>query len=301
MPTQQELYRPILEITSKSSEWVSNSQIHELWREYLPDLTQVDFEQRTGGKGAKRLLPQRVRHALRRLIEANLLISKSESPSRGPHQITDKGRGLLTYLPANQRVIDDDQIKDMLTKHQWSENCEGHPKVVEVGPEEQFEASYHQLRNVLVDELLDSVRAVSPDQFERLVVDLLVKMGYGKGKTVGRTGDGGIDGVINQDPLGLEKIYAQAKRWSNQIGEPEIRNFSGSLDAKGAIKGVFITTSQFSATARQTAEGISKGSKFIRLIDGYELADLMIEHGVGVVTKTTYELKMLDENYFADV
>ena len=125
-------------------------------------------------------------------------------------------------------------------------------------------------------------------------------MRYGTGEAVGGSGDGGIDGVINQDPLGLEKVYLQAKRWANQVGEPEIRNFSGSLDARGAAKGVFITTSNFSGTARQTAETISAGSKFIRLIDGSELARLMIEHGVGVVTEFTYKLKKLDENYFSE-
>ena len=125
-------------------------------------------------------------------------------------------------------------------------------------------------------------------------------MGYGEGVTVGRSGDGGIDGIINQDALGLEKVYVQAKRWASQVGEPEIRNFSGSLDPHGATKGVFITTSTFSSTARQTAQTISAGSKFIRLVDGNELAQLMIRHGVGVVTEYTYEIKKLDENYFAE-
>ena len=98
----------------------------------------------------------------------------------------------------------------------------------------------------------------------------------------------------------MEKVYVRAKRWANQVGEPEIRNFSGSLDPYGATKGVFITTSTFSSTARQTAQNISAGNKFIRLVDGPELARLMIAHGVGVVTEYTYEIKKLDENYFAD-
>ena len=125
-------------------------------------------------------------------------------------------------------------------------------------------------------------------------------MDYGKGQQVGGSGDGGIDGIIDQDPLGLERIYIQAKRWANPIGEPEIRNFAGSLDAKGAAKGVFITNSTFSSTAKRTAETISAGTKFIRLIDGRKLAELMIEHGVGVVTERTYEVKKVDENYFAE-
>lgn len=160
--------------------------------------------------------------------------------------------------------------------------------------------SDRQLRAKLADELLESIMKLTPDRFEQLVINLLEKMGYGKGEAVGRSGDGGIDGVINQDPLGLEKVYIQAKRWSSQVGEPEIRNFSGSLDAKGARKGVFITTSTFSSTAERTARNISAGSKFIRMIDGRELAALMVRHGVGVVTVSTYEIKKMDENYFAE-
>ena len=127
-------------------------------------------------------------------------------------------------------------------------------------------------------------------------------MGYGDGRVVGRKGDHGIDGILNQDKLGMEKIYVQAKMFeSAQVPEPEIRNFSGSLDPFGATKGVFITTSTFPATARQTAEHISRGGKFIRLIDGNELAELMISNGVGVVTEITYEVKKLDANYFSDL
>ncbi len=157
-----------------------------------------------------------------------------------------------------------------------------------------------QLRERLADELLENIMKLTPGRFEQLVVNLLEKMGYGEGQTVGRSGDGGIDGIIDQDPLGLEKVYIQAKRWSSQVGDPEIRNFSGSLDAKGAAKGVFITTSTFSSTAKETTRNISAGNKLIRLIDGQELAALMVQHGVGVVTVSTYEVKKMDENYFAE-
>lgn len=160
--------------------------------------------------------------------------------------------------------------------------------------------SDRQLREKLTEELLENVKGLTPDRFERLVVKLLVEMGYGDGKRVGGSGDGGIDGIIDRDPLGLEKVYIQAKRWTQSVGEPEIRNFSGSLDAKGAAKGVFITTSSFSRTAERTARDISKGGKFIRLIGGRELVELMIQHNVGVVTQFTYEIKKVDENYFAD-
>ncbi len=161
-----------------------------------------------------------------------------------------------------------------------------------------METAHERLRTQLAEDLKANVSLVPPTQFEGLVLDLLHKMGYGEPEHTGHSGDGGI---ISQDALGLEKVYVQAKRYTTgAVGEPEIRNFSGSLDARGATKGVFITTSTFSSTARQTARTISAGNKFIRLVDGNELAQLMIRHGVGVVTEYTYEIKKLDENYFED-
>ena len=228
-------------------------------------------------------------------------------PQRGYKQITDDGR---RFLETHDGPITDYQLKQIrsaLPQSQDDSNRAATPAVSDATgndpdatPSELMERNFGQLQGKLAGEILESVLSVSPDRFEQLVVDLLVKMGYGRGETVGRSGDGGIDGIINQDALGLEKVYVQAKRWANQVGEPEIRNFSGSLDAKGATKGVFITTSTFSGTAHQTAQTISAGNKFIRLVAGNELAQLMIRHGVGVVTEYTYEIKKLDENYFAE-
>ncbi len=174
---------------------------------------------------------------------------------------------------------------------------------VENTPNEQMGKSYRELQSQLADDILDSMKGISPTSFERLVNRLLSQMGYGEVKReTGRSGDRGIDGILNQDTLGLEKIYVQAKRYDTAtVGEPEIRNFSGSLDGQGATKGVFITTSTFSSTARQTAQNISMGNKSIILIDGRQLAQLMITHGVGVVTEITYDIKTLDANYFAEV
>lgn len=161
--------------------------------------------------------------------------------------------------------------------------------------------AYKQWQDKLTDDLLGSIATISWEGFECLVVGLLVKMGYGQPeKRLKDSRDGGIDGVIKQDALGMEKVYVQAKRWNYQIGEPPIRNFAGSLDTHGATKGVFITNSTFSKTAKQTAKKISGGNKIIRLIDGKELVNLMIKHGVGVVPGYTYDLKKLDENYFVD-
>ena len=130
------------------------------------------------------------------------------------------------------------------------------------------------------DDLLDTLHHLSPQRFEHTVLDLLENMGYGRSHHMGRTGDGGIDGIIDQDALGLDRLYVQAKRWSKQVGDPEIRSFSGSLDPHGATRGIFITTSDFTASARRTAETISAGAKHIRLINGHELARLMITHNM---------------------
>ena len=174
---------------------------------------------------------------------------------------------------------------------------------VENTPNEQMGKSYRELQSQLADDILDSMKGISPTSFERLVNRLLSQMGYGEVKReTGRSGDRGIDGILNQDTLGLEKIYVQAKRYDTAtVGEPEIRNFSGSLDGQGATKGVFITTATFAQRAWQTAENISMGNKSIILIDGRQLAQLMIRHGVGVVTEITYDIKTLDANYFAEV
>ena len=136
-----------------------------------------------------------------------------------------------------------------------------------------------------------------PDQFEHTVLDLLENMGYGHARHVGRTGDGDIDGIIDQDTLGLDRLYIQAKRWTNQVGEPEIRNFSGSLDAHGATRGILITTSDFTGTARKTAKTISIGTKHIRLVNGHELAHLMLKHSIRVTPDTPQHSRNQDENH----
>ncbi len=169
-----------------------------------------------------------------------------------------------------------------------------------VTPDEQMEVLYNELNDKLADELMDVVGNMHPDSFERLVVKLLEKMGYGKGEKVGKSGDGGVDGIIELDQLGIEKVYIQAKRWQSSVGPSEINSFSGSLNLKGANKGVFITTSTFRPNAQAAATDISKGNQFIRLIDGEELAQLMIRYDVGVFTETTYHIKKLDENYLSE-
>ena len=167
-------------------------------------------------------------------------------------------------------------------------------------PEESLENSYQVLRDALAHDLLESIKNGTPAAFEQIVVDLLVAMGYGgsvedAGKVVGRSGDGGIDGIIKQDKLGLDAIYVQAKRWKDVVGSPEVMKFSGSLTKRHANRGVFITTSTFTKDASEFVEAMPQK---IVLIDGKLLASLMIEHDVGVSPMRSYTLKRLDQDYF---
>lgn len=170
-------------------------------------------------------------------------------------------------------------------------------------PEEMLEKVYRRFRANLENELLDRLENVSPEFFERLVVDLLLKMGYGgnredAGKAVGRTGDGGIDGVIKEDRLGLDVVYIQAKRWTEGVvGRSEVQKFVGALHGRHAKKGVFITLSDFTKDAREYVRNIDAK---IALIDGRELARLMVDHDVGVSKVMSYDIKRIDSDYFEE-
>lgn len=148
---------------------------------------------------------------------------------------------------------------------------------------------------MLADELLRTVRSATPARFERLVVDLLVAMGYGEGRPVGRTRDGGIDGIVNEDRLGLETIYIQAKRWESGVGRPDVQAFVGSLAGHHAKKGVFITTSHFSNDAEEYVKHIEQK---VVLINGERLAQLMVDSNVGVADDTPFIVKRIDHDYF---
>ena len=294
VPTLDDLHRPVLEIANSSSRRLSRKEFVERLTDVF-SLTDDDLLDMLPSGGQTRI-ENRTNWAITDLKKAGLM----DNPVRNQWEITQQGRDFLTDQQGVIRLADLENL--------WPESREA-PNVsapntsvgVDITPDEQMAISHRQHLDSLSDEILDSVKGVTPTGFERLVVGLLSKMGYGDGQVVGRSGDQGIDGILNQDKLGLEKVYVQAKRHtSNQVGEPEIRNFSGSLVAQGASKGVFITTASFSPTARQTAEAISMGNQFIRLIDGSELVALMIDNDVGVVTETTFAVKKMDANYFAE-
>jgi restriction system protein len=232
-----------------------------------------------------------------------------EAPHRAHIRITDRGTALLQTDP------DTVSMKTLMAFPEYVEfrnRKRSDRKTTDVDisaadaddltPEEQLESAYGKIRDQLSSELLDKVKAAPPQFFERLVVELLVAMGYGgsrrdAGRTVGRSGDGGIDGVIKEDRLGLDAIYLQAKRWEGTVGRPEIQKFAGALQGQRAKKGVFITTSTFTREAEEYVNTIDTN---IVLIDGERLTDHMIDHGIGVSSVTTYDIKRLDSDYFEE-
>lgn len=256
--------------------------------------------------GRKPIIDDRVGWARTYLGQAGLL----DSTRRGYFRISDRGISLLSTNPV---VVNDNLLKQYpefvefilrKTRKKQSNDTAETETIPESRstPEEAFESSFQIIKNSLANEVLEQVKTCSPSFFERLVVDLLVAMGYGgthedAGQAIGKSNDGGIDGIIKEDRLGLDVIYIQAKRWEANVGRPELQAFAGALLGKQANKGVFITTSNFSSGARDFVGSIASN---IILIDGEELADLMIDFNVGVNVIANYEIKRIDSDYFIE-
>jgi restriction system protein len=255
------------------------------------------------------IINNRVGWARTYLKKANLL----ETPKRAVLKITADG---VNVLAKNLSRVDvkflqtfpkfQEWINSYATKSNDVEAIEGEIKIeIQTGktPEELLDYSYNQLKEELASEIIDKVKSCSPAFFELLVIDLLIKMGYGgsrkeAGEVLGKSGDGGIDGIIKEDKLGLDTIYIQAKRWDNTVTIHQVRDFAGSLLSKKAKKGIFISTSSFPVSAKEFVSSIEPK---IVLIDGNELANLMIEYKVGVSVKKVYEVQRLDSDYFEEV
>jgi restriction system protein len=257
--------------------------------------------------GTTTILHNRIHWARTYLSKAGLL----ESPRRNLHVITDRGRRIMRGNPAR---IDNRTLGEFEDFKAWRESSKGggdemstaEPESLTTGqtPEDALETASAILNTTLRDELLARLREMSPQRFERLILDLLNAMGYGGGQIdstsmTKTSGDGGIDGVINEDALGLDAVYIQAKRYAadNTVGRPHLQQFVGSLTGEGATKGVFVTTSDFSREAR---EFVHRVQQRIVLINGQRLAQLLIQHGVGVRPRTTYVVRTIDDDYFAD-
>jgi restriction system protein len=287
---------------------LADGEIHKMSDLYedLADDMKLTAEERAEvlPSGKKFTYRNRIGWARTYLKKAGLV----ESPKRGYVRITAEGRRLVTSPPEQLNVkflrAHYPEFKEF---HSGSGSTNDGGQAQDGGdddetPEESLARIHRGIRRQLTDELLDQIKASPPEFFERLVVDLLLRMGYGgsgdeAGQAVGKSGDGGIDGIINEDPLGLDTVCLQAKRWENSVGRPTVQAFAGSLEGYRAKKGVLITTSSFTKEAEQYSRQIEKK---IVLIDGQRLASLMIQHELGVSTVDSYQLMRIDSDYFED-
>lgn len=251
--------------------------------------------------GRQTTFANRVAWAYSYLKQAGLIAS----PRRGVYEITARGREILAQPPARIDIPFLSRFPEFQALRQPSVNAQSETALpaqtlTALTPDEQIRAGYKRLREALAAQLLERTLSLSASSFERLVVDVLVGLGYGGSRldaaeVVGGGGDEGIDGIIKEDRLGLESIYVQAKRWQGTVGRPEIQRFAGALQGQRARKGIFITTSTFTADAVSYARGLQTT---IVLIDGRQLAELMMEAGVGVSPADEIHILKADEDYF---
>jgi len=297
IPDFQSFMLPIMTLASDGAER-SLGQIRDA---VAPMLGVTDEERKELlPSGTQPVFDNRVAWACIYLHRAVLL----QRPKRGWYQITDRGKGVIQEAPEKIDVKFLERYKEFLEfrgKRREPKKPD-HGEAVPANPEEALEAAYQELQENLAIELIQTIKDCSPEFFERLVIDVLVKMGYGgsrkeAGQAVGKRGDEGIDGIIKEDKLGLDIIYVQAKRWEGTVGRPEIQKFAGALQGQRARKGIFITTSAFSSDALNYVKNID--SKII-LVDGQRLAELMVEHNVGVSPVSTYRVKRVDIDYFIE-
>ena len=300
IPDYQSIMLPFLKKLSDRKEHKFRDLIEELGDEF-----NVTAEERKEllPSGTQAIFDNRVGWARTYLKKAGLI----ESPKRAISLITQEGIDVLKQNPEKINVAFLKQFPSFIEfqnlKRVDSEEVETE-EITNQTPEESLETAYQRLRKSLAQDLLNKVISLPPSFFERLVVELLVKMGYGgsikdAGKAIGKSGDEGIDGTIKEDKLGLDIIYIQAKRWQigNTVGRPEIQKFVGALAGQGAKKGIFITTSSFT---REAIEYSPKNETKIVLIDGERLSQLMIDYNIGVSTSNIYEIKKIDHDYFGD-
>jgi len=299
IPDFQSIMLPLLKLSSDGNTHYIHNAVKQLADQY--SLTE---EERT------RLLPSGVEPIFfNRVGWAKTYLKKSgllEYPKRGYFQITDRGNHVLEDGPDKIDMKYLEQFPEYIEFRQTTRKTEppGGGDNGDLTPEEALEDAYQKIRQDLADDLLSYVINSSSGFFEKLVVELLVKMGYGgtqreAARAVGKSGDEGIDGIIDEDRLGLDTIYIQAKKWqqSTSVGRPEIQKFVGALQGKKAKKGVFITTSNFTKDAFDYVSSIENK---VVLIDGDRLTDLMIDFDIGVTGQTTYHIKTLDTDYFGE-
>jgi restriction system protein len=295
IPGFQTLMLPLLQFAADGKEHATSEA-----RERMAEQFHLSDEERKKllPSGKQAVFQNRVAWALAYLRMAGLLASTR----RGSFQITKRGQDTLTEgLPKIdiRFLMQFEEFRELRTGRKNKGNIDHNDSDT---PEEKLAQGYREIRDSLAQELLTRVKGSSPSFFEKMVVDLLLKMGYGgsledAGKSIGQTGDGGIDGLIKEDRLGLDVVYIQAKRWENVVGRPEIQKFVGALQGERARKGVFITTSKFSSDASEFSKRVNVN---LVLIDGPQLAQYMIDFDIGVSRLASYEIKRVDSDYFGE-
>jgi restriction system protein len=299
VPDFQSVMLPLLKVLGDGEEHSLREVIDTLGQQL--ELTDEERKELLpSGKQAK--FDNRVAWAKAYLKKAGLL----DSTGWGKFQITERGLAVLKEKPSeiNMKFLERfPEYQEYRRGSKQDGNHDDENSKTEQTPNEILEASYQEIRRDLAQELLERIMNCSPNFFENLVVDLLVAMGYGgsrkdAGQAVGKSGDGGIDGIIKEDKLGLDAVYIQAKRWESTVGRPIVQAFAGSLMGQSAQKGVLITTSQFSKEATDYVTVIQQPK--IVLIDGEQLAQLMIDHDIGVTDVAAYKVKKADLDYFGE-
>ena len=300
VPDFQSFMLPLLKAVSDGKEYNLSEVVDKLAEQF--QLSNEDKKELLPS-GRKTRVDDRAGWAQTYLRKAGLL----ERTGRGKFRVTERGLDVLKSNPDKINIKFLRQYPEFvefqnLSRQSAKPDAEAENEILDETPEETLESGYQNLRRNLAQELLDRVKKCSPRFFESLVVDLLVAMGYGgsrkdAGQAVGQSGDDGVDGIIKEDRLGLDVVYIQAKRWEGTVGRPVVQAFAGSLDGQRARKGVLITTSQFSQDAK---DYVSRIEKKIVLIDGEQLAQLMIDHGIGVAEVATYTVKKIDLDYFGE-
>lgn len=298
IPDYQSLMLPLLQAAADGNEHTLRATIDILADQFK--LSETD-RQALLPSGQQPIFENRVGWARTYIKKAGLIAT----PRRGVFIITARGSDLLKKKPqsiSNQSLMEFPEFQEFRRRDKETSEpgITVHTDENSQTPEELIEYSYQELKRSLADELLLKVKEAPPEFFEKLVVELLLKMGYGgsrsdAGQAIGKSGDEGIDGIIKEDRLGLDLIYLQAKRWENVVSRPEIQKFVGALQGQRASKGIFITTSRFSTEAH---EYVNKIENKVVLIDGERLAQHMIDFDIGVSKVALYELKRIDTDYF---
>ena len=299
IPDFQSIFMPLLKACADGQEHTKQELLPLLAKQFGLTDDELSIKLASGKQG---MFDNRVAWTKTHLKQAGLI----ESLRRGVFRISARGLGVLQENPPLLNIRYLKRFPEYVIFNSGKPKDES--KLVESifvsseTPDELIAVGYKQIRDALAIDLIGRIKSVSPARFEELVVELLLKMGYGgtqedAGQVVGKSGDGGIDGIIHEDRLGLDVIYIQAKRWEADVGRPEIQKFVGALAGNKASKGIFITSSGFSSGAREYAAHVNNR---VVLIDGAMLAELMMDYDLGVSVKEIYTVKRLDTDYFEE-